>query len=438
MFSGTRPAPGQLERSISHTSLRRFPMRNHLSYRWPTGPSPNSAPPPKRRRNRRLGRTPRILLITLLCLAGLAALVVGAFFGSNALAEFFGSRLTGDPAASSSQSVGSPTQEPWSADVLPQGDPDPGVEISFSQPAQQALSPQEIYQHVLPSVVCVQASHGSSYSVGSGVILTADGYLVTNYHVIEESTGLSVMLLSNQHVYHDVALIGYDEELDLAVLKLDAEGLTPAQLADSDQLQVGDPVYAIGNPMGYLYGTMTDGIVSSLAREVNVDDHDMTLIQTTAALNSGNSGGALVDIYGQVVGITSAKITGVSHDVVTEGIGLAIPITDSLPFLNHIIQTGKTCRPGLGVLCNIYTYEGKQRIVISEIYADSPARGFLQPDDEIIAVNGEPVETFYQLTRVLYATGVGGSVTLTVQRGEDEVTMSITLYDSLTAATSQP
>ena len=333
-----------------------------------------------------------------------------------------------------SYSISRPQEEDWSPDELPWGEPDPEAELSLSRSSQQVLTPQEIYQSVLPSVVCVQASRGGTYSVGSGVIASADGYIITNYHILQRGTDISVMLLSNQLVY-DAVLVGYDEELDLAVLKVDAPDLTPARLADSDQLQVGDQVYAIGNPMGYLYGTMTEGIVSSLAREVEVSDHDMTLIQTSAALNSGNSGGALVDVYGQVVGITSAKITGVSDDVVTEGIGLAIPITDSLPFLNHIIQTGETCRPALGVMCNIYTTGTRQQVVITEITPGSPAEGILQVDDQVLAVNGRQVDTFYQLSRALNAAGVGGTVELTVLRDGDEITVSVTLYDSLTAGT---
>ena len=410
-------------------------MQNHLSYRWPTGPSPSSLPPtpPDPPRSRRWVRW---VLIILGCGAGLALLVFAAFWGALTLAEHLAPQQA-DPPTIPSSSISRPQAEEWSPEEdLPWGEPDPGVEISLSEPSGQLLTAQEIYQQVLPSVVCVQADHGSSYNVGSGVILTSDGYIVTNYHVIEECSALEVMLLTTQRVY-DAVLIGYDEELDLAVLKVEAEDLTPARLADSDRLQVGDQVYAIGNPMGYLYGTMTDGIVSSLAREVEVDSHDMTLIQTSAALNSGNSGGALVDAYGQVVGITSAKITGVTDDVVTEGIGLAIPITDSLPFLNYIIQTGDTCRPALGVMCDIYTLEGRQRVVISEITPGSPAEGLLQPGDEVIALNGRPFQTFYQLTRVLYATGVGNPVKLTVLRDGEKVTVSVTLYDSLTA-TSQP
>ena len=409
-------------------------MQNHLSYRWPTGPSSGFSPllPPDPPRRRRWGRA---VLIALGCLAGLALLILAAFLGMLALVEHLAPQHAGSPAAPSS-SISRPQAEDWSPEELPWGEPDPGVEISLGAPSSQILTAQEIYQQVLPSVVCVQADHGGSYNVGSGVILTSDGYIVTNYHVIEECSALDIMLLDNQHVY-DAVLIGYDEELDLAVLKVDAQGLTPAHLADSDRLQVGDQVYAIGNPMGYLYGTMTDGIVSSLAREVEVDSREMTLIQTSAALNSGNSGGALVDIYGQVVGITSAKITGVNDDVVTEGIGLAIPITDSLPFLNAIIQTGETCRPALGVQCSIYTLEGRQRVVISEITPGSPAEGLLQPEDEVIALNGKPFQTFYQLTRVLYATGVGNPVELTVLRDGERITVTVTLYDRLTAS-SQP
>ena len=270
-------------------------MQNHLSYRWPTGPSPSSSPllSSDLPRRRHWGRA---LLIALGCLAGLALLVLAAFWGMLTLAEYLAPQQA-DPPTIPSNSISRPQAEEWSPEDLPWGEPDPNVEISLSEPSGQLLTAQEIYQQVLPSVVCVQADHGGSYNVGSGVILTSDGYIVTNYHVIEECSALEVMLLTTQRVY-DAVLIGYDEELDLAVLKVEAEDLTPARLADSDRLQVGDQVYAIGNPMGYLYGTMTDGIVSSLAREVEVDSHDMTLIQTSAALNSGNSGGALVDAYG--------------------------------------------------------------------------------------------------------------------------------------------
>ena len=405
-------------------------MQNHLSYRWPAGPGSPFALPPGRP-PRSPWRVIRVLLIVLGCLAALALLIAAALWGALTLAQQLAPQSGVAPSHTPSQS-----QSDWSPEDLPWGNPDPALEVSLSQPAQQALTPQEIYQKVLPSVVCVQAGHSGSYHVGSGVLLTDDGYLVTNYHVIEDSVELEVMLLSTQHVY-DAVLIGFDEQFDLAVLKIDAQELTPAQFADSDQLQVGDPVYAIGNPMGYLYGTMTDGIVSSLAREVEVDHRDMTLIQTSAALNSGNSGGALVDAYGQVVGITSAKITGVNDDVVTEGIGLAIPITDSLPFLTHIIQTGRTCRPALGVTCSIYTYDNLQRVYISEITPGSPAEGLLEEGDEVLALNGRQFDTFYQLTRGLYAAGVGTAVELTLLRDGVEITVTVILYDSL-AATSQP
>ena len=324
-------------------------------------------------------------------------------------------------------------EDDWTAAELPWGNPDPDTEIALSQPSQQTLSPQDIYTQVLPSIVCVEAERDGAYSVGSGVILTESGYIVTNYHVVEGGTALAVMLLSTE-IYYDAVLIGYDEELDIAVLKIDAPGLVPASFGDSDLLEVGDAVYAIGNPMGYLYGTMTDGIVSSLARRVEIDEYNMYLIQTSVPLNSGNSGGALVNTSGQVVGITVAKITGMTGDTVVEGIGLVIPFTDALSFINHIIQNGTSCRPSLGILC-YETILGDQRgILVDSTTPGTPAHKFLRAGDFIVAANGTPVPKLYNLTRILYATGIGNSVELTVLRNGEEVTVSILLYDRLALA----
>lgn len=213
---------------------------------------------------------------------------------------------------------------------------------------------QEIYQQVLPSVVSVvtHMSSGQGYGAGSGVIMREDGYILTNYHVIEGGDAVKIMLLSDGATY-DAQLVGYDESLDIAVLKIDAEGLTAAQFGDSDLLEIGDAAYATGNPMGYLYGTMTDGIISALHVEVDVDGKSMNLIQTSAALNSGNSGGALINEQGQVVGITVAKISGKEDEALVEGLGLAIPISDARPFINYILETGETCQPAIGhhLLC---------------------------------------------------------------------------------------
>ena len=418
-------------------------MNNHLSHRWPEGPVrpltlPESQPLQKKQRSKKR-RVLRIIFIILLCVVVAGGLTTGAYFGIMYAAEHFppaapqSSQPAGNqPALPNPSSPVSMSPAPdWTPELFPWGTPDPDVTLSLSEEEGTLKTPQEIYSSALPSVVSVSAEQGDGYTTGSGVILTADGYIVTNYHVVKGGTGLYVTLLSTE-MEHKAKLIGYDEELDVAVLKIDAKGLTPAILADSDKLQVGDTVYAIGNPLGYLYGTMTDGIVSSLARQIEVEGNNMTLIQTSVPLNSGNSGGALVDSCGRVTGITVAKITGMSGDAVIEGIGLVIPITDALPFINHIIHTGTSYRPNLGILCyETVLANGQRGIMVQETTPGTPAHGVLFPNDLIIAANGTPVAKLPDLTRILYRSGVGSTVTLTVQRGIKQLDLSITLYDRL-------
>ena len=408
-------------------------MDNYLSHRWPDGtgrPGPAAPRPAPRRRKRRVGRT--LLALAAGALA-LTLLTVGAYWGAFRLAEYYTAQAGGaEPSADLPRpsSLIPQGESAWTSADFPWGEPDPSVQLLLDQADGRELRPQELYRKVLPSIVCVEAESSQGYSVGSGVIMSASGYIITNYHVIEKSISIEVMLLSDQS-YYEAVVIGFDEELDIAILKVDADDLVPAVFGDSDQLQVGDPVYAIGNPMGYLYGTMTDGIVSSLARQVEVGDLNMTMIQTTAALNSGNSGGALVDACGRVVGITVAKITGVEDDVVTEGIGLAIPVTDALPFINHILSTGSSFRPALGIICYSDLTSDPQGIRVKEVTAGTPAMGRLKPDDLIISANGVRVIALNDLTRVLYTSGVGGEVELTVLRGGKTISVTITLYDRL-------
>ena len=412
-------------------------MNNHLSDRWPEGPARPLTPfeppqTPKKPKKKRKGL--RTFLIILLCLIVAGGLVAGAYFGIIYAAERFASTPPAGsepPAPDHTAAVSHPPVLAWSPDDFPWGNPNPNVTLELSTDAAEPLSPQDIYDTVLPSVVSVSADQGDGYTTGSGVILTADGYIVTNYHVIKGGVNLYVTLLSTEREYEAV-LIGYDEEFDIAVLKIGATGLTPAVLSDSDQLRVGDTVYAIGNPLGYLYGTMTDGIVSSLARQIDIDGNNMTLIQTSVPLNSGNSGGPLVDSSGRVAGIAVAKISGMSGDAVVEGIGLVIPITDTLPFINYIIHNGTSYRPNLGILCYEAVLEdGRRGIMVQETTEGSPAHGILFPNDLIIAANGTPVAKLPELTRILYRAGVGSNVTLTVLRGQKELNITITLYDRL-------
>ncbi len=405
-----------------------FAVSNHLSHRWPQGePRPIHYHYTSDRRPRRLGKA---LLVVSLCLVAAAALVFGGYLGMVHLANSLADAQRGSfsPRPSSHVEVNAN----WDPADLPWAQPDPNVSIFVHDQDTQVLTSNQIYDQVLPSVVCVTADQGNgSASVGSGVVLTQSGYIVTNFHIIQGGVSLNVGLLSSTANY-DAKLVGYDEELDLAVLKIEAQGLVPARLGSSDQLSVGDSVYAIGNPMGYLHGTMTEGIISSPTRTIQVDGKDMNLLQTSAALNSGNSGGALTNAYGQVVGITSAKITGVENDTVIEGLGLVIPINDTIPFLNQMIHTGQSFRPSLGILCQEVQMDDTSGVYVVSTTADTPAHEVLLEGDVILAANGVDTPTLYALTRVLNDTGVGNQVELSVLRDGGVLSISITLYDRLT------
>lgn len=405
-----------------------FSVSNHLSHRWPQGePRPIHYHYTSDRRPRRLGKA---LLVVSLCLVAAAALVFGGYLGMVHLANSLADAQRGSFAPRPSSHV--EVNANWAPADLPWAQPDPNVSIFVHDQDTQVLTSNQIYDQVLPSVVCVTADQGNgSASVGSGVVLTQSGYIVTNFHIIQGGVSLNVGLLSSTANY-DAKLVGYDEELDLAVLKIEAQGLTPARLGSSDQLSVGDSVYAIGNPMGYLHGTMTEGIISSPTRTIQVDGKDMNLLQTSAALNSGNSGGALTNAYGQVVGITSAKITGVENDTVIEGLGLVIPINDTIPFLNQMIHTGQSFRPSLGILCQEVQMDDTSGVYVVSTTADTPAHEALLEGDVILAANGVDTPTLYALTRVLNDTGVGNQVELSVLRDGGVLSISITLYDRLT------
>lgn len=404
-----------------------FAVSNHLSHRWPQGePRPIHYHYTSDRRPRRLGKA---LLVVSLCLVAAAALVFGGYLGMVHLANSLADAQRGSFAPRPSSHV--EVNANWDPADLPWAQPDPNVSIFVHDQDTQVLTSNQIYDQVLPSVVCVTADQGNgSASVGSGVVLTQSGYIVTNFHIIQGGVSLNVGLLSSTANY-DAKLVGYDEELDLAVLKIEAQGLVPARLGSSDQLSVGDSVYAIGNPMGYLHGTMTEGIISSPTRTIQVDGKDMNLLQTSAALNSGNSGGALTNAYGQVVGITSAKITGVENDTVIEGLGLVIPINDTIPFLNQMIHTGQSFRPSLGILCQEVQMDDTSGVYVVSTTADTPAHEALLEGDVILAANGVDTPTLYALTRVLNDTGVGNQVELSVLRDGGVLSISITLYDRL-------
>ncbi len=297
-----------------------------------------------------------------------------------------------------------------------------GVELALVPAGREALSFTQIYDKNLPSIVSIDALSHNSRSTGTGIVLTPDGYLVTNAHVVAEAQLVQVILHDNRVL--EAALVGFDPDEDLAVLKVEAQGLTPAQFGDSNLLRQGDRVAALGDSLGYR-STITDGIVSALDREVDMDGHGMALIQTSAAINPGNSGGALLNEYGQVVGITTIKI--VSKDGSAEGMGFAIP-SRRVKYVADLLLAGETVRPGVfGITVDRYPASGGGlRVVDVAMNSDASAKG-IRPGDVLLEVDGVPVLGTEDLARRKLDRGAGDLVTLTVRRDSAIFTVEIAL-----------
>lgn len=282
-------------------------------------------------------------------------------------------------------------------------------------------------------------------AAGSGIVMSSDGYIITNAHVIYDTesgyqmgkaTSVSVVMGENQDVEYEAELVGYDIQTDLAVLKIDAEGLTPAEFGNSDDLQVGELVVAIGNPLGFeLYGTTTCGIVSAKNREVQLEDRTMTLIQTDAAINAGNSGGMLLNSYGQVIGINSMKMSASYGEASVEGLGFAIPITDAAGIINSLIRDGcVTGRPLLGITGTTITEEQAALYHIPQgvyVYStsDNSSTG-LQPGDVITAINGTKITTMEELNEQKNLHKAGETVTLRICRSGENMEVPVTLAEN--------
>ena len=307
------------------------------------------------------------------------------------------------------------------------------VKLRYNESHGEALTIQEIYQKVNPSTVTVlTGNRDGSAMVGTGVIFTEDGYILTNAHVIAGGSECYVVLDTGED--YRACLLGLDEEKDLAVIKIAASGLPAAEFGDSDALTVGDPVYAIGNPLGVeLRGTLTDGIVSAINRDVYVDGVTMTLIQTNAALNNGNSGGPLINQYGQVIGINVMKM-GMDRwsTASVEGLGFAIPIASSAYIVNDILRCGEVQgEPVLGISVDrtpAYLPDGQQAARVYTVDLNGPGdKAGLEVDDLIYEADGVRVETSNDLLRVRHRHAAGEEMILKVCRGGEYLTVSVTL-----------
>lgn len=296
-----------------------------------------------------------------------------------------------------------------------------------------AMSIPDIVKKVKPSVVGISSEMAEGTATGTGIIMSQDGYIITNAHVVADSTKVTVVLSNNKE--YPATIIGCDEKTDLAVAKIQETGLTPAEFGSSDDLEVGELAIAIGNPLGFeLSGSVTGGMISALNREITIEDKTMTLIQTDAAINPGNSGGPLVNSYGQVIGINSAKIS--SSEV--EGLGFAIPINSATPIVNDLINNGYvTGRPLIGLSGEDITdvmsryYNIPQGVYVRFITADSSAaKGGVKVGDVIVGINGTEIKTMEELNKIKDSLKPGETIKLKVYRDGQNLDLSVTLAEA--------
>ena len=340
---------------------------------------------------------------------------------------------TQPPQPTENQATEPQVNEPEDTDVLLRPSPDSVPNVQ----QEGGLSLQEIYTRNIDSVVSISCNYPGGSSTGTGVILSHNGYIVTNSHVVENASVITVLLTDDRSFA--ASLVGSDPVSDLAVLHIQATDLKSAEFGDSAALQVGDSVAAIGDPLGSeLRGTMTNGIVSAINRDMNLDGRTLTLIQTNAALNSGNSGGPLINCYGQVIGINTMKIGTFVDKAGVEGLGFAIPSATVKDIVEQLIDQGYVSgRPTLGItgesvstFYQIY-YNLPAGLLITEVdeASDAAAHG-IAVRDILISVNDTRITNMDDLNNVIYGCEVGQEVTAIIYRAGRQYAVELTLMEN--------
>ena len=394
-------------------------------------PQPDTAPEaPQKPKKNRTGA--KVTALVLSC-----ALVGGAMgFGGSALQNHLAEK-------------NADTEEAQQASVVYEGSRETSI-INVAQiDTSKEMTPAEVYAQNVNSTVGIRTSITTNYwgyqtqaaAAGSGFILSADGYILTNYHVVEDSNSITVSLYDGTE--YDATLVGCDESNDIAVLKIDAEGLTPVVLGDSDNLNVGDQVVAIGNPLGELTFSLTTGVVSALNREVTLSSSvTMNLIQTDCAINSGNSGGALFNLYGEVIGITNAKYSSSSSssEASIDNIGFAIPLNHVKNIVKSIIETGSITKPYIGVTVSSVSSEAQAYglptgAAVRSVEADSPAaKAGLEENDIITEVDGTVITSSTELVNYVGEKTPGDELTFKVYRQGEELELTVTIGEKTQSA----
>ena len=398
-----------------------------------TDPTPNPAAPGPEAPKKRPGRfTKRAIALLLACV------VVGGAAGVGGAAVY--------------HNITQPDT------VVYQGErPTVNVDTVANSNNDQPMTPEQLYAANLASCVGITVSTttvnifgqtSTSAASGSGFVLTQDGYIVTNYHVIEDAVNDSSVSIEVSFANGDkytATLVGGEQDNDVAVLKIDATGLQPVTLGDSDQLVVGESVYTIGNPLGELTYSLSNGLVSALDRLITTSSTNQTtgqketttlnVLQTNCDINPGNSGGPLFDSYGNVVGIVTAKYTQTSSGVSAEGLGFALPINDVKEIINDLIEHGYvTGKPYLGIQVQDVSSEAQRYGVSAGAAVLYVADGScaqeagLQVNDIIVAIDDTAIDSSSALTAALSSNyKAGDTVTLTVIRNQQQVQLTVTL-----------
>lgn len=364
----------------------------------------------------------------------IACVLVGGIGGGVAVGTYFGhdtvSAIT-EEEDNTSPAPTAQTEEP--AETAPAFN---NTVIDVTTNSQStSMSPQDVYEKYVNAVVAISnqsttnifGQETTTASSGSGFIISEDGYIVTNNHVVSGAETLTVIMTSGEE--YEAKLIGADAENDVALIKIEGENLPTVSVGDSDDIQVGQQVCAIGNPLGELTNTMTVGYVSALDREINENGNPINMFQTDCAINSGNSGGPLFDMHGNVVGITTAKYSsnGYTSSASIEGIGFCIPANDAMDIVGDLLQYGYVKgRPALGITCQAISktvtqyYNLPAGIYVASVEENSAsAQAGIVPGDIITAVDGTEVSSVTDFKALLKNYSAGDTATISLYRGAD-------------------
>lgn len=435
----------------NYQPYQQHPQTSRGYYRPDTNEYVYSPNPPKKK-----GNGGKILLITIVCL--LSAFVIsvasisvynfiGLYTGSTGINDFYGGK-DDKPNHSDTDDKHDDLNDP--DDPNNTEDNDIAAKPTITEPVairdypnieqlaapEDAMSIPDIYDKVSPSVVGVSCSVRGGTQTGTGFVISEDGYIVTNAHVIENY--ISVMIVDSDLNEYEAEVIGSDAQTDIAVLKIDpsSRDLVAVDFGISGDLRIGELAIAIGNPLGFeLYGTMTTGIISGLNRTVTIGDNTMNLLQTSATINHGNSGGPLIDAYGRVIGITSAKV----DTTYGESLGFAIPIDEAIPIIESLIKYGYVPgRPSLGIfssqditsLFSLY-YRLPEGVYVLAVTPGSGAeKAGIRAGDVIIGIAGESITSMDELNAIKNQYAVGDTVTLTIYRGGQNFDVDVVLSET--------